>query len=649
VAYNSRDHEYLVVWEDYRAGDGDIYAQRYDRDGLPLQNSFAVAAWGGDQVHPNLAYNAADNEYLVVWEDTPGFGIHAQRLGAQGTPIGDSFRLFNETGVRRQPVVTYNAVDNEYLVAYVYVGLSKQVYGVLASAEGVLLHSGLHICVDDGDQDQIDLAHDPINDQYFVVWRSLEDDQGDIYARRVEADGQMTGTKFVVSAAADAQVAPAVAWNGDDAEYLVTWHDYRTSGTTGSDIYGQRFLGGSGSVHGNFLVSTSAGLDFQQNPDVVYVGDLNRYRVVWQDNREAGTLGWDLRGQWVAADGTVLGAFDAPVLRYFGDQEEPALAYGSAYHQAFAVWQDGRDGVATDVHGRLGALDLTPPRAHFTRDPAFGQAGDVFAFNAGPSRDNATPPGLLMARWDLNSDGTWDVDWSLNKYISLTIGAPNLYTVTLEIRDWAWLTDSVSYPVLVLPATQAQAPLAVPPTATLAVSPTYATAGASFSFDGSGSAGQGTLLARWDWENDGAFDTGFGPVLSASHVYTAAGTHTARLEIRDDSGLSDAALHNVTVLPASPVSLEVLPGEASLIAGQILPFRATARDTYDNLMYHPSVAWSMVDAAAGQIGASGVFTAGLQAGTYPGAVLGDAGGLQDTASITVFYPYHTYLPLLLRH
>ncbi|MGD8794734.1 MAG: hypothetical protein PVF47_19450, partial [Anaerolineae bacterium] len=39
VAYNSRDHEYLVVWEDYRAGDGDIYAQRYDRDGLPLQNS----------------------------------------------------------------------------------------------------------------------------------------------------------------------------------------------------------------------------------------------------------------------------------------------------------------------------------------------------------------------------------------------------------------------------------------------------------------------------------------------------------------------------------------------------------------------------------------------------------------------------------
>ena len=280
----------------------------------------------------------------------------------------------------------------------------------------------------------------------------------------------------------------------------------------------------------------------------------------------------------------------------------------------------------------------------------FGQVGDTFTFNARPSSDDTTPDGALMVRWDLTGDGNWNTPLSTDKVVTRTVNLPGVYTVTLEVWDLAWLTDTISYRVWAFPATGLDAPSAQALTATLPLTPALSgTAGDLFEFDGSGSTGTGQLLARWDWENDGEFDTGFSPVLTASHTYTVAGEHTVRLEIRDDSLLSDAALKNVTVLPGIPTTLQVFPAEAQLIPDQVLAFRASAWDAYDNRMYHPEVAWSLTDATAGAIDAGGVFTAGLHAGTYPGVIRAESYSLIDTASLTIFYPYQIYVPLILRN
>lgn len=48
------------------------------------------------------------------------------------------------------------------------------------------------------------------------------------------------------------------------------------------------------------------------------------------------------------------------------------------------------------------------------------------------------------------------------------------------------------------------------------------------------------LEVRWDWEDDGIWDTGWSPGKVAWHEYAIAGTYTIRLEVRDTGGLADS-------------------------------------------------------------------------------------------------------------
>jgi PKD repeat protein len=52
---------------------------------------------------------------------------------------------------------------------------------------------------------------------------------------------------------------------------------------------------------------------------------------------------------------------------------------------------------------------------------------------------------------------------------------------------------------------------------------------------------------RWDWENDGSYDTGWSTTKTASHSFDTTGTHTIRLVVQDTRGLTDATTRQVTV------------------------------------------------------------------------------------------------------
>ncbi len=68
-------------------------------------------------------------------------------------------------------------------------------------------------------------------------------------------------------------------------------------------------------------------------------------------------------------------------------------------------------------------------------------------------------------------------------------------------------------------------------------------------FDGSGSYdSDGTIVSyRWDWENDGAYDTSWSSSPTATHAYTSAGTTTVKLQVKDDNSATDTDTAQVTV------------------------------------------------------------------------------------------------------
>ena len=67
VAYNYVHKEYLVVWDnEWPGGSRDIYARRVSEGGQIL-SWFAITTGANNRLRPAVAYNAANNEYLVVW------------------------------------------------------------------------------------------------------------------------------------------------------------------------------------------------------------------------------------------------------------------------------------------------------------------------------------------------------------------------------------------------------------------------------------------------------------------------------------------------------------------------------------------------------------------------------------------------------
>jgi len=77
-----------------------------------------------------------------------------------------------------------------------------------------------------------------------------------------------------------------------------------------------------------------------------------------------------------------------------------------------------------------------------------------------------------------------------------------------------------------------------------------------FSFDASSCSDTedpvSNLVVRWDWENDGGWDTTWTSLKVASHQYLAPGTYTVRLEVMDTGGLTNSTTAEVVVTEVIP-------------------------------------------------------------------------------------------------
>jgi len=68
-------------------------------------------------------------------------------------------------------------------------------------------------------------------------------------------------------------------------------------------------------------------------------------------------------------------------------------------------------------------------------------------------------------------------------------------------------------------------------------------------FDGSSSSDpDGNIVGyRWDWTNDGTYDTGWLSTATATHIYSYAGTYTVKLQVKDNDGATDTDISQVTI------------------------------------------------------------------------------------------------------
>jgi len=198
------------------------------------------------------------------------------------------------------------------------------------------------------------------------------------------------------------------------------------------------------------------------------------------------------------------------------------------------------------------------PTASFTINPSFGTTATIFTFDASSSTDgkevNSHSSGNfdqeedessgLLVRWDWQDDGLYDTNYSESKVATHQYAAAGTYTIKLEVINGSELTDSTAKVIYIYTSNS-------PPVASFTISPTSGTTTTIFTFDANGSTDNedstSDLLIRWDWENDGVYDTNYSKTKETTHQYTVAGTYTVQLEVIDSRGWTNTATNIVEV------------------------------------------------------------------------------------------------------
>ena len=425
VAYNSVEHEFLVVWAGHDGAtdplmvEEEIFGQRIDAaTGAEIgENDFRISdmgpnnAPGYDVRHPDVIFNPDDNEYLVVWTGDDIYGpieneleIYGQRLdGATGEEVGvNDFRISvtgsegNEYSDAFMPSVTYNGTVREYLVVWY-------------SDHGV-------------------------NNKMIIFGQRLDALSG----TEIGADDfQISDMGPASNASYDAR-SPRVAYNPLDDEYLVVWYgnDNIPPLTVGEvEVFGQRLNGADATPIGanDFRISDmgpdgDGTFDVLDGVDVAYNPNANEYLVVWNaDDIDLGDEEFEVFGQRLAGGtGNPVGRNDVrltdvgPADELGYDASHPRVVYNPVRDVYLIVWfgDDNSTGSVNDefeIFAQWLTPDLRPTTANHTRVSAMGPAANL-AFAAERPKvaiDIRTGDAFVVWHGDTNTNGLVDDEFEV--------------------------------------------------------------------------------------------------------------------------------------------------------------------------------------------------------------------------------------------
>ncbi|MEM8903946.1 MAG: fibronectin type III domain-containing protein [Actinomycetota bacterium] len=406
------DDRYLVVWY----GDTgvaplvddelEVWSALLDDDGDPVGEPQRLSAMGPDgdadydAIDPAVAFDAVSGTYLVVWTGDTDAGdlvdeedeIWARRVGADGAPLGEQFRV-SVMGPDGDPA---------------FAGREAAVAADVA---------GGWVVVWSGDTDE----------------GALVDDELEIWSRRVESDGAVAAVTDRVSLMGpDGDPAyqatdPAIATDPVGGGFVTVWSgDTDESDRVDDELeIWARPLSASGNVAGAARVVSAMGPDGDAAydatfPDVAVAPDGSAM-VVWQADDDQGGLADDELEVWaqpVTAAGEVVGeVVRVSAMGPDGDAAyhalRPAIAHNPQSGEYLVVWNgDTDEGDLVDdefeVWARRVAVDELP--AEQLRVSEMGPDGDAgFASSTADVAHGPTDNELLVVWWgDTVGDGLVD-------------------------------------------------------------------------------------------------------------------------------------------------------------------------------------------------------------------------------------------------
>jgi hypothetical protein len=399
----------LVLYTDERNNTGvDVYFQWLDGNGNPqfVTDGIPVCTAFGDQLLPNMTV-VGDSGVVVAWQDERYYNslglirVYAQRIWETGTMwTTDGVGVNANTRFQRHPLVVSNGDDYAIVVweAYgsptaqnaVYAQKLEPISGVgVWNPQSVQLTDTTVYC-------SLPTALADGHGGVYVAWKDRRLHSGDLFAQRLAWDGSEMWDHYGVPVQSggyrSSGYTPMVqSFNRD---VIILWRDERDYSTNGYDIYGQR-IGADGTprwtVDG---IPLSTGAAHQHYVQAVTDGS-GGVIAVWRDERNAYGIRPDIFTQhmsWTGALGVATGA---------GNKEAsvpPSLSLEQNNPNPFGEATRFRYVLSTDTDVRVEVYNIAGQRVAAHLHPQVSSGTHTFRLEARDDRGVPLPSGVYFYR-----------------------------------------------------------------------------------------------------------------------------------------------------------------------------------------------------------------------------------------------------------
>jgi len=237
------DGSFVIVWQSSgQDGDGKgVFGQRYAANGQALGGEFRVnVTTQGDQEYPAVACLSGGG-FVVVWSGRgagDNSGVFGRRYDADGSALGGEFLINTYTDNQQQLASVAALSGGGFIVAWQsHGGQDGDNTGIFAqrfNADGTKLGNEFRVNTTTNGHQQYSAIGVGPDGQFTIAWQSNQDVSGwGVFAQRYNADGTTAGGEFRANAyTADDQEYPSVAYN-DKGGFVIAWSGKGTGDNNG--------------------------------------------------------------------------------------------------------------------------------------------------------------------------------------------------------------------------------------------------------------------------------------------------------------------------------------------------------------------------------------------------------------------------------
>jgi len=272
-----------VIWADYRDGNGEIYYKRSSNGGFSWGNDIRLTNDGNASQHPSAAVSGSD--IVVVWDDTRAgnYEIYFKRSTDNGTTWGMDTRLTNNTAISDIPCISIwgslviavwrdnrgaNAIEHAYYKRSTDAGLTWGPDSRITSDIMTQWYPSVAISGND----------------VHVVWEDYRvsgGQNGEIFYKHSADGGINWGNDKQLTSEAGASVRPSLSTSGSlsSPNVHIIWTDERDGN---KEIYYKCSTNNGTNWGGDIRLTSNSASSYY--PFISAAGPI--VHVVWQDNRD---------------------------------------------------------------------------------------------------------------------------------------------------------------------------------------------------------------------------------------------------------------------------------------------------------------------------------------------------------------------------